>query len=607
MLAQAPHYAVSSLGRLPAAGVALRKIAVTESMDAGTSGKNWTGAEPPLRFNLGSHTRPVSTTSAEAQRWFDLGLNWCFGFNFAEGTRCFQKAIECDPECVMAHWGVAYGAGPFSNLVWREMGAHEVDARAQRANQHLQKAKALAHNATALENELVAALAARFQKSHAVPAIEFDQWDDDYAAEMRRVHHAHPEDHDVAALFVEALITRTPRRLWNLKTGEPEHGADILEALEVCERSIAVSERRDEAPNPAILHMHIHALEMSNFPERAMHSADALCDVAPDAGHLNHMPGHIYVLCGDYDRARVASEKAIKANDAFLDYAGPFTFYTVACCHDLHLMMHTCMFLGRFGDAVAAADKICQLVSKDVLSVKDRPKFTMSLEGYYAMKMHVLVRFGRWREIVDAPLPDDPVLYPVTTAMHHYAKAVAHAFLGKFQDAERERDAFHRSVGRIAPERRFFNNSAHTILAVGEKMLEGELEYHKGNYAAAYDALRESVRRDDNLEYIEPWAWMHPPRHALAALLLEQNNFEEAEQIYRDDLGLTRRIQRCAQHPDNVWSLHGLAECLQARNEKQELAGIRDKLARALALADVPISSSCMCRKQVAAVGDCCH
>jgi len=559
------------------------------------------------RFNLGQHTRPISTSSIEAQHWFDLGLNWCFGFNFGEGRKCFEKALEFDAECVMAHWGVAYGSSPFYNLVWREMGEQEAGARAKLAYEHIQKARSLAHRAAELENWLIEALACRFQKPRSVAPNEYDDWDDAYAAEMRRIHYRHPQDHDVAALFVEALITRTPRRLWDVKTGEPAKRADILEALDVCERSVALSDQIGDAPNPAILHFHIHALEMSNFPERASRSADALSDMCPDAGHLNHMPAHIYVLCGDYWRARLSSQKAILADDKYLAYAGPLTFYTVACCHDLHLMMHTCMLLGRYKESIEAAEKICTLLTKEVLSVKNRPKFVMSLEGYYSMKMHVLVRFGRWREIIEMPLPDDRVLYPVTTAMHHYAKGISHAYLKNFQEAERERREFHESIGRIPHEWRFFNNPAHRILGVGEKMLDGELEYHKGNHERAYEYLRESVRRDDNLEYIEPWAWMHPPRHALAALLLEQGHCQEAEEVYRDDLGLNGKIQRCAQHPDNVWSLHGLAECLERRVDQDELPAIRAKLARAIAMADVPITSSCMCRQAQPELNECCE
>ena len=203
---------------------------------------------------------------------------------------------------------------------------------------------------------------------------------------------------------------------------------------------------------------------------------------------------------------------------------------------------------------------MCATLSKEVLSVPDRPQMAITMEGYYSMKMHVLVRFGRWQDIVDTPMPDDPELYCVSTAMHHYAKGVAHAALKNIEEAEEECRLFHAAVARVPENRKFFNNTAQSILAVGEKMLDGELEYHKGNYDAAFASLRESVYRDDHLEYTEPWAWMHPPRHALAALLSEQRHYVEAEQIYRADLGLNDELQRCAQHPDNVWSLHGFVE-----------------------------------------------
>jgi len=557
------------------------------------------------RFDLGGHARPISTSSPQAQRWFNLGLNWCFAFNKEEGVKCFLKALEQDPGCSMAHWGVAYGSGPFYNLTWREHGEKEADAAAGRAGEHIAKARALSHRAGAVENHLIEALACRFQKPHAVRPEDYDRWDDDYAAEMRRVYFNYPDDHDVMALFVEALITRTPRRLWNVKTGAPAKGSDVVEAVKVCERSIGIANERGNSQHPAIVHLHIHAMEMSNTPQSAMASADALATLSPDSGHLNHMPGHIYVLCGDYEKARIASRKAISANDVFLAYAGPLTYYTVACCHDLHLMMHTCMLQGRYGEAIAAANKLCDLLTKEVLSEKDRPKFAMSLEGYYSTRTHVWVRFGRWQEIISAPMPDDPELYLVTTAMLHYAKGVAHATLKNFREAEEQRGLFRESLLRIPKSRRFFNNRAHDILGVGEKMLDGELQYHLGNHKVAYEHLRESVRRDDNLEYIEPWAWMHPPRHALAALLVEQGCCAEAEEIYRDDLGLNGRIQRCAQHPDNVWSLHGLVECLQKRNDKVELPALQQKLAYALEMADVPITSSCMCRRSTTA-SSCC-
>jgi tetratricopeptide (TPR) repeat protein len=353
--------------------------------------------------------------------------------------------------------------------------------------------------------------------------------------------------------------------------------------------------------HPAILHLHIHATEMSNEPERAMRSADILGTLCPDAGHLNHMPGHTYALCGEYEKAKVASEKAIRADNMYVDYAGPFNFYTTARCHDLHLMMYVCMLLGQFEPAMAAANQMCATLSKEVLSVEGRPQLAITMEGYYSMKMHVLVRFGRWQEIVDTPLPDDPVHYCVSTAMHHYAKCVAFSALKNFNAAEDQRCRFYAAVGRIPEDRKFFNNSARSILAVGAKMLDGELEYHKGNFDLAYAHLRESIYRDDNLEYTEPWAWMHPPRHALAALLVEKGHYEEAESVYREDLGLNDNLQRCAQHPDNVWALHGFVECLRLRKDTEELSLYESRLKKALAKTDVAVTSSCLCRTKPAA------
>lgn len=552
-------------------------------------------------FNLGTHTKRISTTSPEAQRWFDRGLNWCFAFNQDEGVKCFQAALEYDPKCSMAHWGIAYGTGPFYNLTWHDMGAEEAARRAKSCYEQIQKARSCSGTSASLETELVEALARRFQKPRSVEFDEFDRWEDDYAAEMRRVYYNHPNDHDVIALLVEALITRTPRRLWDVKTGLPARGADTIEALQLCERSIAMADDAGLAQHPAIVHLHIHILEMSKQPERAMRSADVLSRLCPDAGHLQHMPGHVYVLCGDYEATKAASEKTIQADDAYADYAGPIINYSmITRCHHLHLMMHTCCLMGQQKAAIGAADKLCDILSKDVLSVRNcARKIMMSSEGYYSTRIHVLVRFGCWHEIIKAPMPDDQNLYLVTTAMYHYAKGVAHSALKNFREAEMEREHFHGTLARIPTDWNFFNNPAHSILAVGGKMLDGELDYHKGNYESAFAHLRESVVLDDNLQFIEPWAWMHPPRHALAALLLGQDRLEDAEQIYRDDLGLNGSIQRCAQHPNNVWALHGLVECLRKRDERVERPRFEALLTQALSKADVPITSSCMCRNAV--------
>jgi tetratricopeptide (TPR) repeat protein len=558
------------------------------------------------RFDLGTHTRKISTTSVEAQRWFNLGLNWCFGFNFEEGVKCFQKAEQHDPECVMVHWGIAYGQSPYYNLLWREQSKEEANTHARTAYEHILKARSFARRATEVENHLVDALAKRFQNAGFVSLEECDRWENDYAAQMRRVYYNYPDDYDVAALFVEALITRTARALWDLKTGAPSKNSDAVEALMVCERSIALADKARTKQHPAIVHLHIHVLEMSREPERAARSADHLATLSPDAGHLNHMPAHIYFLCGDYEKAKVASEKAIRANDKYVDYAGSLNFYTAARCHDLHLMIYTCMFLGQYDPAMDAANKLRSAITEELLSIQDRPKLVMTLEAYHSMRLHVMVRFGRWQQAIIDPLPEDPELYLVTTAMHHYAKGVAYASLKRISESEEERRLLRESIRRIPDERRFCNNYAKNVLAVGQKMLDGELEYHRGNHKQAYVDLRESVSLDDNLKYHEPWAWMHPPRHALGALLAEQGHFAEAEQVYREDLGLTGKIQRCAQHPNNVWALHGLVECLQRRGELNELPRFQEKLTQAMQKADIPISSSCMCRINVHATDSCC-
>ncbi|MBT5621841.1 MAG: hypothetical protein HOJ66_00255, partial [Acidiferrobacteraceae bacterium] len=531
--------------------------------------------------------------------------NWCFGFNQEEGLACFQRALEFDSDCAMLHWGAAYAAGPFYNMPWCDFSESEAVDCTAFCRSHIDQALALSGSATPLEKALISALAGRVQKPHTVSNSEYDSWDDAYAEVMRKAYSDFPENQDVMALFIEAMMTRTPWRLWDVKTGLPTVGADTLEAIAVCEKAIALADESGEQQHPAILHLHIHLLEMSPTPERAMDSADRLGGLCPDAGHIHHMPGHIYVLCGEYEKARIASEEAIRVNRKYLAYAGPYNYYTTARCHDLHLMMYTCMLLGQFEPAMAAAQEICDNLPPDVINLKDKPFIASTMEGYYAMKMHVLVRFGKWREIIDTPMPQDPKLYCVSTCMHHYAKGIAYAAMKEFTKAEHHQRQFYDSLGQVHPGRKFFNNPATKTLGVGEKMLLGELEYHKGNHEIAYAHLRESVQRCDDLHYSEPWPWMHPPRHALGALLMEQGHYKEAEEVYRADLGLTDAVQRCAQHKNNVWSLHGLVECLKHRGETKERTDLQALLTTALARTDIAVTSSCCCRKTVVDIGHC--
>ena len=548
------------------------------------------------RFNLGAHSRVITTSSKDAQRLFNLGLNWCFGFNQEEGAACFDRVLEFDPDCAMAHWGLAYAKGPFYNMPWCDFSLEEATDCTKICYDHVTRALELVDQVTPPERALIHALRHRFQEPQPVTQEKFNGWDDAYADAMRAAHHAFPEDRDIAALFVEAIMTRTPWKLWNVKANEPAKGADTLEALRAIEADIAMARAQGLPQHPAILHLHIHATEMSPDPAQAMWSADQLAGLCPDAGHMNHMPGHTYVLCGEYQKAKEVSRKSITADDLYVEYAGPYNFYTTARCHDLHLMMYTCMLMGQYETAIWAADRICETLSPEVLGVKGRPQLARTMEGYYSMKMHVLVRFGRWQDIVDAPMPICDQLYCVSSAMHHYAKGVAYAALKDFNNAEVQRVLFNKARAAIPSDRKFFNNSAVTILGVGEMMLEGELAYHKGDYEYAFECLRESVARDDALEYTEPWAWMHPPRHALGALLAEQGHFAEAEEVYSTDLGLNDALQRCAQHPRNVWALHGLVECLRKRGDVKTLAVLEPQLELAQAQADIPINSSCMCR-----------
>lgn len=550
-------------------------------------------------FDLGTHHRPVTASSSLAQAWFDRGLVWCYGFNHEEAAACFQKAIDADPGCAMAYWGLAYANGPFYNMPWNFFSPWEAAAAVPLCHGAIETAHARSAGASPVERALIGALRHRFPTDTPGSAEEFRDWDRVYGDAMRTVHEDYPDDWDVAALFAEALITKTPWKLWDVNRGEPAAGADTVEAMGVLEDGLARVDDGGLPPHPGLIHMYIHTMEMSPTPERALAAADQLSGVAPDSGHLHHMPSHIYVLCGMYEEALAVSEKAVAADNRYLDYAGAGGFYTTACCHDLHLLMYAGMLLGRQAPALSAAGAITGMLTPDVLRT-DKPHLAVTLEGYYSMMMHVLVRFGRWQAIVDAPLPDDPALYRVTTGMYRYARGVAYAAMGDVASAEAEREKFLAALGAVPTDRRFFNNSARDILSIGAAMLDGELAYRKGDYDEAFRSLRLAVDRDDNLAYTEPWAWMHPPRHALGALLLEQGRVEEAAAVYRADLGLDGSLSRPMQHQGNVWSLHGYVECLERLREGDEAARYRPRLERARARADVGIRASCCCRQGAA-------
>ena len=262
------------------------------------------------------------------------------------------------------------------------------------------------------------------------------------------------------------------------------------------------------------------------------------------------------------------------------------------------MKIHAAMLAGRLEPALQAAKTLIERLPEDLLRI-DKPYMAMLLEGYYASTEHVPVRFGHWQSIIESEPPEDQALYPTTLAMHRYARSVAFSATGQIEAAQSERARFLEALDEIPEEWILGNNSTREVLAVGRQMLEGELCYRQQDYAIAFDHLGEAVRLNDRLNFSEPWPWMHPPRHALGALLMEQDHYEEAERVYRADLGLDDAVPRCQQHLDNVWSLHGYVECLKRREDEAALAIFEPRLARALASADVPINASCCCRTGV--------
>jgi tetratricopeptide (TPR) repeat protein len=340
--------------------------------------------------------------------------------------------------------------------------------------------------------------------------------------------------------------------------------------------------------------MYLHLMEMSPWPEQVLWAAEVLRDLVPDAGHLRHMPSHIDVLCGDWQAAVRANDRAIAADGKYLERAGPLNFYSLYRCHNYHLKIHALMMQGCSAAALAAADAMAATLPVELLRISSPPMADW-LEGYLSVRQHVLIRFGRWREIIMAALPNDPALYAMTTAMQRYAKAVAHAASGDVVAAEREQAAFRVAQRAVPPTRSIGSTPCTAILEVADAMLEGELAYRERAHEEAFAALRRAVALEDALPYDEPWGWMQPTRHALGALLLEQGQVAEAEAVYRVDLGLDPRIPRGRWHPDNLWSLHGLHECLTARGDPA--AGIvEQRLRMALARADVSVGASCYCR-----------
>jgi tetratricopeptide (TPR) repeat protein len=410
-----------------------------------------------------------------------------------------------------------------------------------------------------------------------------------------------PHDYDVCALASEALMFRTPWQLWDLENRVPAEGADTAEAVTILETAMQRTAELGDTPHPGLLHFYIHCMEMSPEPEKALVASDTLQPLVPDSGHLTHMPSHIYIQCGQYEKAIEANLQASVADAKYVAIDSALGVFTVSRLHNLHFQVYGALFSGQYKVALRAANLIQATVTPEAL--RHENQFLVNrLEGLYGTKAHVYIRFGNWQEILDEPMPEHPLLMCVTTARWRYAKGIAYAVLGEVDKALEQQQLFREALAKIPEGRVIYHNESRDILSVAEAMLEGELEYRRENYDVAFSHLRRSVDLYDNLHYSEPWAWMQPPRHALGALLLEQGHVAEADHVYRADLGLDDTLVRPSQHLGNVWSLHGYAECCRRLGRTEEAAAMELHLQQAQAVADVPINASCFCRK----VEECC-
>jgi tetratricopeptide (TPR) repeat protein len=568
-----------------------------------TAGRRERMASVSDYFDLGSFARQVTTTSEEARVWVTRGLVWAYAFNHEEAVACFERAMKADPGCALAHWGVAYALGPNYNKPWEMFDPAEALSVTTRTHAAVERAQQLSGGTAAsrVEQALIGALASRYPQSS--PAADTSVWNLAYADAMRTAYRDHQDDLDVAVLFADALMNLTPWALWDTSTGEPAQGAATGEVRAVLERALAAPEGRE---HPGALHLYIHLMEMSPRPQDALWTGELLRNLCPDAGHLLHMPTHLDVLCGNYHQVVISNEAAVAADERFVAARGAASFYTLYRAHNYHFKIYGAMFAGQSEVALETADALAAAIPESLLRMQSPPMADW-LEGFVAMRVHVLIRFGRWQELLDAALPSDPDLYCVTTAMLHYGKGIAFAATGQLSLAREQQALLAAAAARVPESRTVFNNTCQDILQVATAMLDGELHYRAGEIDSAFARLRQAIALDDGLPYDEPWAWMQPARHAYGALLLEQGRVPEAEAVYRADLGLDDTLPRPCQHPGNVWSLHGYHECLTALGKHEQAAIIGQQLEFALARADVQVRASCYCRLSAVRAANGCH
>lgn len=523
-------------------------------------------AREPLFEGLGQYSRRITTASSKEQLYFNQGLGFYHGFNHGAAIRAFQEAARIDPKCAMAHWGIALASGPHINFPMVPPPAAEA------AWKELQLAQQNADKASPVEKALIEALSHRYANPQPEDRKPLDEA---YAAAMREVWKQFPDDPDVGALFAEAMMDLRPWDQWT-KEGEPNPGTEeILAALD------AVLKLN---PNhPFANHLYIHAVEASRNPERADAAADRLRNLQPGLAHNVHMPSHIDIRRGRWQQAIETNEKAIGADQRYRKIVGPPTgLLPVYAAHNRHMLAYGALMTGQREVAMKhARAMVAELPAK---FVKESPGFA---DGFFAVPLEVLVRFGRWDEILAEPdkYPKD---MPFVRAFHHAARATAYAAKGDTANARKEQTLFVEGAKLVPPATQLGNNSASAVISLATHMLEGEILVAEKNLDAGIAELQTAMKEQDALKYDEPPAWMIPIRHSLGAVFMKAKRFAEAEQVYRDDL---------ARLPDNGWSLFGLAESLREQKKNDdEVISINTKFQKTWAKADVKITTSCLCQ-----------
>ena len=525
-------------------------------------------AREPLYDGLGSYSRKITTKSAEAQRYFDQGLGFLHGFNHRAAIRAFQQATEIDPVCAMAHWGVALACGPHINSMAVPPPAAEL------AWKELELAQKNAGNAAPVEQALIDALAKRYANPQPEDRSELDRA---YADAMREVWKKYPNDPDVGALFAEAMMNLRPWDQWT-PDGKPQPGTNEIIA-------ILAAVLKLNPNHPLANHLYIHAVEASPNPERAIPAADRLRNLQPGLAHNVHMPSHIDIRTGQWLKAVDTNAKAVEADQRYRKIFGPPKgFLNVYIAHNRHMLAYAAMMTGQRDLAMKHIRAMVAEMPADFLKEN-----AMQAEANVAMPLEVMVRFGLWDEILAEPEKyTENMLF--TRAFHHAAQAIAYAAKGDTVSARKAQSVFIKRAKLVPKEDFFSNNSCETLLGVAIPMVEGEILIAERKIDSGIEQLRAAIQKEDALKYDEPPGWLIPVRHSLGAVLMKQQRFAQAEQVYRDDL---------ARLPENGWSLLGLAESLRKQKKNaDEIAQMQARFEKVWAKADLTITTSCLCQPQ---------